>query len=102
MFTSVQYRLYINMAMLYRECYTPRVLLENRGRNVPVKSKLKHTPGYPRAFEFLGTFYSNPPLLTGPKNCSNAPTPGKMTRLLFKLFSSFYFASEAVHVNTAY
>ena len=50
---------------------------------VPVKSKLQHPPpGNPRAFEFLECFCSNSPL-TGPKSCSNAPTPGKLTRLLF-------------------
>ena len=36
----------------------------------------------PWAFEFLENFCSNSPL-TGPKSCSNAPTPGKITRLLF-------------------
>ena len=55
----------------------------------------------PRAFEFLENFCSNSPL-TGPKSCSNAPTLGKITRLLFELFSSFYYASEAVHVNMVY
>ena len=48
---------------------------------VPVKSKLQHPPrATPRAF--LENFCSNSPL-TGPKSCSNAPTPGKITRLLF-------------------
>ena len=36
----------------------------------------------PRAFEFWENFCSNSPL-TGPKSCSNAPTCGKITRLLF-------------------
>ena len=36
----------------------------------------------PRAFEFLENVCSNHPL-TGLKSCSNAPTPGKITRLLF-------------------
>ena len=51
----------------------------------------------PRAFEFLEIFCSNS-LLPGLKSCSNAPTLGKITRLLFKLFRSFYDASEAVYV----
>ena len=65
--------------------------------NVPVKSKLWKSPW---AFEFLENFCSNASL-TGPKSCSDAPT-GKITRLLFQLFSSFYNASEAVHVNMVY
>ena len=53
--------------------------------NVPVKSNLQPLPpplGKPRAFEILENFCSNSPL-TGPKNCLNAPTPAKITRLLF-------------------
>ena len=67
------------------------------------QSKLPQSPspGNPRAFEFLENFCSNSPL-TGPKSCSNTPSPGKITRLLFELFSSFYYASEAVHVNMVY
>ena len=53
-------------------------------------------PANPQAFEFLENFCSNSPL-TGSKSCSNAPTPGKITRLLFQLFSSFYYAFEAVY-----
>ena len=34
----------------------------------------------PQAFEFLENFCSISPL-NGPKSCSNAPTPGKITRL---------------------
>ena len=49
---------------------------------VPVKSKLQHPPHPPGAFEFLENFCLNSPL-TGPKSCSNAPVPGKITRLLF-------------------
>ena len=47
----------------------------------------------PWAFEFLENFCSN----FKNKSGSNVPTPRKITRLLFKLFSSFYYASEAVH-----
>ena len=45
----------------------------NRSFNTP--------PGNPRAFEFLENFCSNS--ATRPKSCSNAPNPGKITRLLF-------------------
>ena len=47
---------------------------------VPVKSKLQHS--IPWAFEFLENFCSNSPL-PGPESCSNAPTLGKITGLLF-------------------
>ena len=36
--------------------------------------------GNPRAFEFLENFWKILPF-TGPKSCSNAPTPGKINRL---------------------
>lgn len=69
--------------------------------NVPVKSKLEQPPrANPRAFEFLENFCSNPPSRV--KELFKCPTPGKITRLLFYLFSSFYYASEAVHVNIVY
>ena len=56
----------------------------------------------PRGFEFLKKFCSIFPL-TGPKSCSNAPTPGKISRLLFKLFSGFcLYASVAVRANMVY
>ena len=62
---------------------TPKRGKKNSKNYVPVKSKLQHSPrAAPRAFEFLENFCSNSPL-TGPKSCSNAPTPGKITRLLF-------------------
>ena len=64
-------------------------------------SRIEASPSPPRAFEFLENYCSNS-LLTGPKSCPNAPTPGKITRLLFELFSSFFYASEAVHVNIVY
>ena len=76
---------------------------DTSGGNVPVKSKLKHSPrATPRAFEFLKNVCSNSPL-PKPKSCSNAllqfhfrwsnaPTPGK-------LFSSFYYVPEVVYVN---
>ena len=47
----------------------------NRSFNIPLGAT-------PRAFEFLENFCSNSPL-AGPKSSSNAPTPGKITRLLF-------------------
>ena len=47
--------------------------------NVPVKLKLQHPPwATPLAFEILENSCSNSPL-AGPKSCSNAPTPGKIT-----------------------
>ena len=59
---------------------------------VLVKSKLQHPPP-PRvtseAFEFLEKFCLIPPppsLLTG-QSCSNAPTTGKITRILFQLYT---------------
>ena len=64
--------------------------------NVLVKSKLQHPPPprvISRAFEFLKKFCLIPPpplpppsLLTGP-SCSNAPTTGKITRILFQLYT---------------
>ena len=56
--------------------------------DVSVKSKLLHSPppplprAIPQAFEFLENFCSHSPLTT-PKSCSNTPTPGKITILLF-------------------
>ena len=50
----------------------------------------------PWAFEFLENFWKISPF-TGLKSGSNVPTARKITRLLFKLFSSFYYVSEAVH-----
>ena len=51
--------------------------------NVPVKSKLQYPPrSTPRAFEFFEKFCSNSPL-TGPKSCSNPPTPGKISDYFF-------------------
>ena len=67
---------------------------------LPVKSKLQHPPGQPPGhLNFWKNFCSNSPL-PWPKSCSNAPTLGKIARLLFKLFRSFYDASEAVYVYT--
>ena len=66
--------------------------------NVPVKSTSSPTPqATPRAFDFWKIFVQIP--LTGPKSSSKAPIPRKITRLLFQHFSSFYYASETVHVN---
>ena len=58
-------------------------------------------PGHPPGHLNFWKVYENSPL-TGPKSCLNAPTSGKITRILFKLFSTFYYASEAVHVNMVY
>ena len=62
----------------------------NRSSNIPPGNPLGH-------LNFWKIFCSNCPL-PRPKSCSNAPTLGKITRLLFKLFRSFYDASEAVYV----
>ena len=44
---------------------------------------LQHPPrATPWAFEFLENFCSNSPL-TGPKSCSNAPTPGQLPDYCF-------------------
>ena len=58
-------------------------------------------PGNPLGISIFGKFLENFSL-TGLKSSSNAPSPWKITRLLFWLFSSFYYASEAVHVNMIY
>ena len=72
---------------------------------LPVKSKLQHPPrANPRAFEFLKNFCSNSPL-TGPKTFSNAPIPGRITRLLvyFSVASIMLLKpAKAVHVNMVY
>ena len=53
---------------------------------VPVKSKLEHPPGqYPGHLNF---FFSNSPF-TGPKSCSNAPTPGKLPDYSFNFSVAF-------------
>ena len=74
----------------------------NRSSNIPPGNPLGH-------LNFWKIFCSNSPL-PGPKSCSNAPTLGKITRFnlvifprvgafeLFKLYRSFYDASEAVYV----
>ena len=57
-----------------------------------------------RAFEFLKNFCSNSPL-TGPKTFSNAPIPGRITRLLvyFSVASIMLLKpAKAVHVNMVY
>ena len=75
--------------------------------NVPVKAKLKHahpraTPGQPpEHLNFWKIFVQIPPLeaetlfkcpIAGPFQVIKCPHPGK-------LFSSFYYAPEAVYVN---
>ena len=51
---------------------------------VPVKSKLQHPPPPPPGhLNFWKIFVQiPPPPPTGPKSCSNAPTPWRVTRLL--------------------
>ena len=65
-----------NLYFLPQELSTALSLIHHY---VPVKSKLQHPP---RAFEFLENFCSNSSL-TGTKSRSNAPPPGKISRLLF-------------------
>ena len=60
----------INFCELYLFAYSQMMRFKGY---VPVKSKLQHPP---RAFEFLDNFCLNSPL-SGPKSCSNAPTPAR-------------------------
>ena len=69
--------------------------MKNKIAYVPVKSKLQHPPrATPWAFEFLKYFVQIPPS-PGQKAVQMPPLPGE-------LFSSFYYASEGVHVNMVY
>ena len=78
------------------------ILTQTSMRPVPVNSKLQHPPrATPRGIWILENFCSNPPL-PEPKSCSKCPHPGKIARLRFYLFGSFYCASEAVYLNIAH
>ena len=67
--------------------------------NVPIKSKLEPLPSEnPHGhLNFWKIFVQIPPHRA--KKLLKCPTPGKITRLLYWVFSSFCYASEAVHVT---
>ena len=47
-----------------------------------IEASTSPPPGNPPGIWIFGKFLENSPL-TGPKSCSNTPTPGKIARLLF-------------------